>query len=302
MIFLCYPKCTTCQKAKKWLDDKGVEYTLRNIKEENPTSDELKEWYAKSSKELKKFFNTSGLLYKSMELKNKLPDMSEEEMLLLLATDGMLCEAAEKLLENPYVNGATVNNYKKVSEPPVATSDETLLPATPEETMPDLKESDWYPGVVIVVLKHNAPSVEELLESVEVEEVSVIIADLGYGELLYVTLSEKTESSVSKAIKELGTSSYVVSAAPDYIHDWGESQGDDVYWIAKRGDTNSDGKIDIKDATTIQKWLVGILAIDLVNDIGDDYISSSTVGDFDYDGKITIKDATAIQKSIAGIN
>jgi len=90
MIFLCYPKCTTCQKAKKWLDDNGVQYTLRNIKEENPTVDELKEWYAKSSKELKKFFNISGLLYKSMELKTKLPEMSEEEKLTLLATDGML--------------------------------------------------------------------------------------------------------------------------------------------------------------------------------------------------------------------
>ena len=90
MIFVCYPKCTTCQKAKKWLDDKGLEYTLRNIKEENPTKEELKEWHAKSSKELKKFFNTSGLLYKSMELKNKLPEMNEEQMYELLATDGML--------------------------------------------------------------------------------------------------------------------------------------------------------------------------------------------------------------------
>lgn len=90
MIFVCYPKCTTCQKAKKWLDDNGVEYTLRNIKEENPTKEELKEWHAKSGSELKKFFNTSGLLYKSMELKNKLPDMTKEQMYELLATDGML--------------------------------------------------------------------------------------------------------------------------------------------------------------------------------------------------------------------
>ncbi len=90
MIFICYPKCTTCKKAQAWLDSKGIEYTLRNIKEENPTAEELKLWYSKSSKELKKFFNTSGLLYKSLNLKEKLPTMSEEETLTLLSTDGML--------------------------------------------------------------------------------------------------------------------------------------------------------------------------------------------------------------------
>lgn len=90
MIFVCYPKCTTCKKAQKWLDDNNIEYTLRNIKDENPTEEELKLWHSKSGKELKKFFNTSGLLYKSMELKNKLPRMSEEQMYKLLATDGML--------------------------------------------------------------------------------------------------------------------------------------------------------------------------------------------------------------------
>ena len=88
--FICYPKCTTCQKARKWLDDNKIEYELRDIKLENPTFEELTEWYALSGQPLKKFFNTSGLLYKSMELKNKLPEMSEEEMLRLLATDGML--------------------------------------------------------------------------------------------------------------------------------------------------------------------------------------------------------------------
>jgi len=88
--FLCYPKCTTCQKAKKWLDDNHVEYQLRDIKLENPTQQELMLWYKKSGLPLKKFFNTSGLLYKSMELKDKLPTMSEEEQLQLLATDGML--------------------------------------------------------------------------------------------------------------------------------------------------------------------------------------------------------------------
>ena len=88
--FICYPKCTTCQKAKKWLDDNNIEYELRDIKLNNPTCEELTEWYRKSALPLKKFFNTSGLLYKSMELKTKLPTMTEDEMLKLLATDGML--------------------------------------------------------------------------------------------------------------------------------------------------------------------------------------------------------------------
>ena len=88
--FICYPKCTTCQKAKKWLDDNKIEYELRDIKEDNPSLEELTAWYKASSLPLKKFFNTSGLLYKSMELKDKLPSMSEEEQLKLLATDGML--------------------------------------------------------------------------------------------------------------------------------------------------------------------------------------------------------------------
>ena len=90
MLFICYPKCSTCQKAKKWLDEHSIEYTERHIAEDNPTYDELKEWYVKSGLPLKKFFNTSGLLYKSLDLKNKLPTMSEDEMLKLLATDGML--------------------------------------------------------------------------------------------------------------------------------------------------------------------------------------------------------------------
>ena len=88
--FICYPKCTTCQKAKKWLDDNKIEYELRDIKEDNPTLDELTAWYKQSGLPLKKFFNTSGLLYKSMELKDKLPAMPEEEQLKLLSTDGML--------------------------------------------------------------------------------------------------------------------------------------------------------------------------------------------------------------------
>ena len=88
--FICYPKCTTCQRAKKWLDDNNIEYELRDIKLDNPTLGELAEWYNKSGLPLKKFFNTSGLLYKSLDLKNKLPNMSEDDMLKLLATDGML--------------------------------------------------------------------------------------------------------------------------------------------------------------------------------------------------------------------
>ena len=90
MTFVCYPKCTTCQKAKKWLDENGISYELRDIKTENLSAQELEQWYRRSGLPLKKFFNTSGLLYKSMELKDKLPGMTEEEMLHLLATDGML--------------------------------------------------------------------------------------------------------------------------------------------------------------------------------------------------------------------
>lgn len=88
--FICYPKCTTCQKAKKWLDDNKIEYEMRDIKLDKPTLEELTCWYKMSGSPLKRFFNTSGLLYKSLDLKNKLPEMSEQEMLTLLSTDGML--------------------------------------------------------------------------------------------------------------------------------------------------------------------------------------------------------------------
>ncbi len=90
MLFIEYPKCSTCKKAKKWLDENGVEYTDRHIIENNPTYEELKEWYEKSGLPLKKFFNTSGMLYKSLNLKEKMTTMSEYEQLKLLATDGML--------------------------------------------------------------------------------------------------------------------------------------------------------------------------------------------------------------------
>ena len=88
--FICYPKCTTCKNAKKWLDDNNIQYELRDIKINNPSLEELTEWHNKSGLPLKKLFNTSGLLYKSLELKTKLPTMTEDEMLKLLATDGML--------------------------------------------------------------------------------------------------------------------------------------------------------------------------------------------------------------------
>lgn len=90
MLFLHYPKCSTCQKAKKWLDAEEISYEERDIKRDNPTYDELKEWHQRSGLPLKKFFNTSGLLYKEMKLKDKLPDMTEDEQYRLLATDGML--------------------------------------------------------------------------------------------------------------------------------------------------------------------------------------------------------------------
>lgn len=101
MIFICYPKCSTCQKAKKWLDKNRIEYTERHIVEENPTYEELKSWYTRSELPLKKFFNTSGMLYKEMQLKDKLPDMSEEEQLRLLATNGML-------VKRPFIVGDDV--------------------------------------------------------------------------------------------------------------------------------------------------------------------------------------------------
>ena len=90
MLFIQYPNCSTCQKAKKWLDEHNIAYTDRHIVEHNPSYDELKQWYERSGMPLKKFFNTSGMLYKEMQLKDKLPAMNEEEQLRLLATNGML--------------------------------------------------------------------------------------------------------------------------------------------------------------------------------------------------------------------
>lgn len=105
MIFIEYPKCTTCKKAKKWLDDRGIEYTDRHIVEDNPTFDELKMWYEKSGLPLKRFFNTSGLLYKSMELKDRLATMSEDEQLSLLASNGMLVKRPLLITDEAVIPG-----------------------------------------------------------------------------------------------------------------------------------------------------------------------------------------------------
>ena len=105
MLLIEYPKCSTCQKAKRWLDENGLPYETRNIKEENPSYEELKQWYEQSGLPLKKFFNTSGLLYKSMQLKDKLPAMSEDEQLRLLATDGMLVKRPIVVTESVILTG-----------------------------------------------------------------------------------------------------------------------------------------------------------------------------------------------------
>lgn len=112
--FICYPKCTTCQKAKAWLDAQGIAYDLRDIKLDNPTADELAAWYQKSGLPLKKFFNTSGLLYKSMGLKDKLPAMTEEEMLSLLATDGMLVKRPILVSDDAVLIGFKEAHWAKV--------------------------------------------------------------------------------------------------------------------------------------------------------------------------------------------
>lgn len=105
MLFLCYPKCSTCQKAKAWLEERSISYDLRDIKQNNPTAEELTAWYQKSGLPLKKFFNTSGLQYKALGLKEKLPAMSEAEQLALLATDGMLVKRPLLVVEDFVLTG-----------------------------------------------------------------------------------------------------------------------------------------------------------------------------------------------------
>lgn len=113
VLFVEYPKCSTCQKAKKWLDQRGVEYKDRHIKEQNPKEEELREWHARSGLPLRKFFNTSGMLYKSLQLKEKLPQMSEEEQLRLLATDGMLVKRPLIVMEDQVLVGFKEAEWEK---------------------------------------------------------------------------------------------------------------------------------------------------------------------------------------------
>lgn len=113
MLFIEYPSCTTCRKAKKWLDDKGIMYTDRHIKDDNPTAEELTEWFHRSGLPLKKFFNTSGLQYKAMKLKDRLPKMSEEEQIALLASDGMLVKRPVVVGENFVLVGFKEAEWQK---------------------------------------------------------------------------------------------------------------------------------------------------------------------------------------------
>lgn len=114
MLFVEYPKCTTCKKAKKWLDDNNLTYTDRHIKEQNPTIEELKEWHKKSGLPLKRFFNTSGNLYKELGLKDKLPTMTEEEQYELLATDGMLVKRPIIVTEEKVFTGFKEEVWKEL--------------------------------------------------------------------------------------------------------------------------------------------------------------------------------------------
>lgn len=113
MLFLCYPKCSTCQKARKWLEEQGISFDERDIKLNNPTVEELRTWYARSGLPLKRFFNTSGMQYKALGLKDKLPDMSEEEQLALLATDGMLVKRPLLVDENFVLTGFKQTEWEK---------------------------------------------------------------------------------------------------------------------------------------------------------------------------------------------
>ena len=113
MLFICYEKCGTCKKAEKYLLEKGIAYTKRDIKENNPSLQELTEWYEKSRLPLKRFFNTSGLLYKEMKLKDKLPTMSEDEQLQLLATNGMLMKRPLIVGENIVLTGFKENEWSE---------------------------------------------------------------------------------------------------------------------------------------------------------------------------------------------
>lgn len=114
MLLVHYPKCSTCQKAKKWLEAKGAEFEERDIKENNPTKEELKAWHDKSGLPLKKFFNTSGMIYREMQLKDKLADMTEEEQYELLATDGMLVKRPILVTDTAVVTGFREKEWEKL--------------------------------------------------------------------------------------------------------------------------------------------------------------------------------------------
>ncbi|MBQ9552086.1 MAG: arsenate reductase family protein [Clostridia bacterium] len=113
MLFVCYPKCTTCQKAQKWLDEHGIGYELRNIKEDRPTETELRAWHERSGLPLKRFFNTSGLQYKALNLKDRLPAMSEDEQFALLAADGMLVKRPLLISDNAVLVGFKESEYEQ---------------------------------------------------------------------------------------------------------------------------------------------------------------------------------------------
>ena len=115
-VFICYAKCTTCQKARKWLDENQIAYDERPIKEQNPTADELRAWQKQSGLPLRKFFNTSGMLYRDLNLKDKLPAMTDEEMLSLLATDGMLVKRPLLVTGKTVVPGFKADAWKQALE------------------------------------------------------------------------------------------------------------------------------------------------------------------------------------------
>ena len=116
MLFVCYPRCSTCQKARKWLDEKGISYEVRDIKEQNPTEEELRAWQEKSGLPLKRFFNTSGMQYKALALKDRLPSMTEDEQFRLLATDGMLVKRPLLITEQTVIPGFQEDAYERVLE------------------------------------------------------------------------------------------------------------------------------------------------------------------------------------------
>ena len=113
MLFVHYPRCSTCKKAKKWFEENNIEFTEKDIVEDNPTFEELKEWYEKSALPLKRFFNTSGMKYRELKLKDKLPDMSEDEQLELLATDGMLVKRPIFVSDDVVLTGFKVKEWEE---------------------------------------------------------------------------------------------------------------------------------------------------------------------------------------------